>query len=137
MEIMKNAPGSEPGAELYAPSADMLAIYNLQEMSKGEESFLKYHWALLPGVDDFPAFYTAEEKALLEGSPILADLELETEILQHDYDKICEWSPEFASKYTLKQFSEAKMLVSSMYFGVWMNGVNTQIQVPLADMFNA
>lgn len=106
-------------------------------MSKGEESFLKYHWALLPGVEEFPAFFTAEEKALLEGSPILADLEFELEILKHDYDTICSWSPEFASKYTLREFSEAKMLVSSRYFGVWMNNVTTQIQVPLADMFNA
>ena len=29
------------------------------------------------------------------------------------------------------------MLVSSRYFGVWVNKVNTVIQVPLADMFNA
>ena len=66
-------------------------------MDKGEESLLKYHWALLPGVDDFPAFFTAEEKKLLEGSPILADLEQEAEVLQHDYDTICKWSPAFAS----------------------------------------
>jgi hypothetical protein len=45
-------------------------------MKKGDKSYLKYHWALLPGVDDFPAFYTNEELALLEGSPFLNILKL-------------------------------------------------------------
>ena len=115
----------------------MLAVQNLQEMSKGEESFLKYHWALLPGIDDFPAFYTDEEKALLEGSPFLAELALEMEITELDYNKMWYWSYDLAMGYSLRQFSEAKMLVASRYFGVWVRGVNTVIQVPLADMFNA
>ena len=49
----------------------MLNIANLQEMSKGEDSSMFHYYNTLPGVEDFPIYFTEAERAYLEGSPFV------------------------------------------------------------------
>ena len=48
-----------------------LNIANLQEMSNGEDSSMFHYYNTLPGVEDFPMYFTEAERAYLEGSPFL------------------------------------------------------------------
>ena len=134
MEDKKLTPG---GYRLNAPTAVLLAIHNLQEEKKGKEAFLHRHFALSPEIDDFPVVFTDEEKSYLKGSPFLGQLDWEMEAIKYDYDLIVKEIPEFGQQFTLRDFTRAKMLVTSRYFGVWKGDDHVSIQVPLADMFNA
>jgi histone-lysine N-methyltransferase SETD3 len=48
---------------------------------------------------------------------------------------ICKEVPDFA-QFTLDEYKEVRMLVSSRIFGITVNGVKTDGFVPLADMLN-
>ena len=63
-------------------------------------------------------------------------IEEELEEIKYDYNLIAREIPEFGNKYSLEDYKKAKMLVVSRNFGVTMHGQSTNIQVPLADMFN-
>jgi len=89
-----------------------------------------------PGVEDFPVYFTEAERAYLTGSPFLEYVDVEIEDIRYDYSLIAREIPEFADKYSLDDYKKAKMLVISRNFGVTMNGTETNLQVPLADMFN-
>jgi len=81
-------------------------------------------------------YFTEAEREYLKGSPFLEYIDTEIEDIRYDYSLISREIPEIAEKYTLDDFKRAKMLVISRNFGVTMNGKETNIQVPLADMFN-
>ena len=51
-------------------------IANLQEMSKGTDSSMFHYFNTLPGVEDFPMFFTEAERAYLQGSPFLEAIDL-------------------------------------------------------------
>lgn len=89
-----------------------------------------------PGVEDFPVYFSEEERSYLAGSPFIDYIDTENEDIRYDYSLIAREMPDFGAKYTLDDFKKAKMLVISRNFGVTMNGVETNLQVPLADMFN-
>jgi hypothetical protein len=100
------------------------------------DSYFKEYLKLLPGLDDFPVFYSDLEKEYLEGSPFLEAIDTEIEDTLYDYNLISKEIPEFGELYTLKEFTEAKMLASSRNFGAKINGESTNILAPLADMIN-
>ena len=63
-------------------------------------------------------------------------LDQEIEDIRYDYSLIARDIPEFAQKYSKQDFTNAKLLVISRNFGVTRHGTETNIQVPIADMFN-
>ena len=124
------------GYRLNAPTMAVLAINNLQENDKGKDSLFYHHLQVQPGVEDFPVYFTEEERSYLKGSPFLEYLDQEIEDIRYDYSLITRDIPEIGQRYSKEDFTKAKMLVISRNFGVTRQGVETNIQVPIADMFN-
>ena len=124
-------------SKIVNPRHCFLATYALEEMAK-EDSFFKTYVDILPkSYDNFPAFFTDEEKTWLAGSPFLDELNDKVAEIQTAYDTICEAVPEYAAAFSHKQFSEMRMLVASRIYGLTMeDGKETDAFVPYADMIN-
>lgn len=86
-------------------------------------------------MSDFPIFFTDDEKEWLKGSPFLNQINEKIEDIKIDYNLICKEVPEFA-QFSLEEYSEVRMMVSSRIFGITINGVKTDGFVPYADMLN-
>jgi hypothetical protein len=54
----------------------------------------------LPGTEEFPIFYSEEEKANLKGSPFLTWLNEEIQDQKDDYEEICKTIPGFRDNFT-------------------------------------
>lgn len=86
-------------------------------------------------MDDFPIFYTKEERDLLKGSPTLEKVDDLKRAIELDWNVLKNNVTGF--NYTYTEYAENIMLISSRNFGVAMNGTHHKnIQVPFADMFN-
>lgn len=122
--------------KLLSPKHGFLTTYILQERLKGEDSPFHPFIDILPKTfENFPIFFTEEERAYLEGSPFLAQVLEKIEDIKTDYDLICSVVPEY-SQFTLNEFSEIRMMVSSRIFGMNIDGKKTDGFVPMADMLN-
>ena len=115
------------GYRLNAPSMAVMAINNMVEMDKKEESVFYHHYQVQPGVEDFPVYFTEEERSFLIGSPFIDYLEEEIEGIKWDYDLIAKEIPEFGQRYSLEDFTKGKMLVISRNFGATRYGIETNI----------
>jgi len=120
---------------LISPKHSFLGTYLLQEKRKEQTPFAEYLDILPKSLRDFPIFFTEEEKALLEGSPFLSQIHEKIEDIKADYNLICKEVPEY-SQFTIQEYSEVRMIVSSRIFGITVNGVKTDGFVPYADMLN-
>lgn len=111
-----------------------IALFIMEQMHD-EKSFWKPYMDVYPrNVSNFPMFYTAEEKAMLKGSPILSHIDSEIKEISDEYDKIVAAVPQF-KKFTLEEYMRNKTLVISRIFFVKMHGVDDRIMVPLAGIF--
>lgn len=123
-------------ARLLSPKHGFLSTYILQERLKGEESYYFPFIDILPKTfENFPIFFTPEEKEWLKGSPFLDQVEEKIDDIKADYDLICDKVPEY-SQFTIIEFSEIRMMVSSRIFGMNILGKKTDGFVPMADMLN-
>ena len=123
-------------SRLLSPKHGFLTTYILQDKLKGEESYFFPFIDILPKTfENFPIFFTDEEKEWLKGSPFLNQVEEKIEDIKTDFDLICEKVPEY-TQFTLKEFSEIRMMVSSRIFGMNIDGKKTDGFVPMADMLN-
>lgn len=95
-------------------------------------------------VDNFPMFYTEEEKKMLTGSSMVEHITSEIEEIKEEYDEIVKAVPEF-SQFSFDEYIKNKTLVISRIFYVDIHGKTERIMVPLAginryilivDMFN-
>ena len=84
---------------------------------------------------DFPIFFTEDERLWLKGSPFLDQIYEKIQDIKIDYDLICSLVPDF-KQFSLQEYSEVRMMVSSRIFGITVNGVKTDGFVPYADMLN-
>ena len=108
----------------------------LLEQFHNEKSSWKPYMDMYPrDVSSFPMFYSAKEKKMLKGSPMLEHIVSEYEEIKAEYEKVARAVPEFR-KFTLDEYMKNKMLAISRIFFVKMHGVDDRIMVPLADMFN-
>lgn len=108
----------------------------MQERRKEKQDYPQYLDILPKGLGDFPIFFTEEERAFLKGSPFLQQVYEKIEDIKIDYDLITKEVPEFGELFTLKEYSEVRMMVSSRIFGITVHGVKTDGFVPYADMLN-
>lgn len=123
-------------SRLLSPKHGFLTTYILQEKKKGEDSEYFPFIDILPKTfENFPIFFSPEEKEWLKGSPFLEQVEEKIEDIKADFDLICDKVPEY-SQFTLTEFSEIRMMVSSRIFGMNINGKKTDGFVPMADMLN-
>lgn len=139
LEMAKEAPiGAKmlkANLKLLSPKHSFLSSYVLQELKKPDTKWLPYLDMLPKSTNNFPIFFTEEEKAWLTGSPFLDQVEGKIRDVNKDYKKIVEAVPEFA-QFTLNEFSHVRMLISSRIFCITVNGNKTDSLVPLADMLN-
>lgn len=123
-------------SRLLSPKHGFLTTYILQEKRKGEDSEYFPFIDILPKTfENFPIFFTPEEREWLKGSPFLDQVLEKIDDIKADYDLICEKVPEY-SQFTLNEFSEIRMMVSSRIFGMNILGKKTDGFVPMADMLN-
>ena len=123
--------------QLDAANMAVKAIHNLEEKNLGNSSKFYHHLRVQPGVEDFPIFFTEEERAFLIGSPFLQLIDNEKRDIRKLYDLMAgKLPPGFKDKFTPEDFTKAKMLVLSRSFLVARHGALTMIQVPIADMIN-
>lgn len=127
------APG---GYRLNSPTMTVMATANMESQDKGEDGLFYKHWLVQPGLDDFPVFFNEDERSWLEGSPFLEFVDEEIENTRYDYALITKDIPEYGEKFSYERYMKEKFLVTSRNFGVTIDGADTNIQVPLADMFN-
>ena len=119
--------------ELASPKHCLLSSFLLFE--KNNKNW-KFYFDLLPqNFTNFPIFYTNEELNYLLGSPFLNQIIEKKNDIKKDYLKICEYIPSF-SIFTLKEFMEARVIISSRIFGISISNVKTDVLVPFADLLN-
>jgi histone-lysine N-methyltransferase SETD3 len=120
---------------LISPKHCFLSSLILQER-RVQDSFWQPYLDILPkSFTCFPIFFTPDEKAWLTGSPFLRQIEDKIEDIKVDYDMILAIAPEFG-QFSVREFSEIRVSVSSRIFGMEIDGVKTDGFVPLADMLN-
>lgn len=102
---------------LISPKHSFLATYVMQERRKDSSWFDKYIDILPKAFDNFPIFYTQEERTWLEGSPFQDQISEKIRDIQSDYNLICNEVPEYR-QFSLKEYSEIRMMVASRIFGI-------------------
>jgi len=107
----------------------------MQDRRKDVSYFDTYIDILPKAFDNFPIFYTMDERQWLEGSPFQNQISEKIKDIQADYNMICGEVPEF-SQFPLKEYSEIRMMVCSRIFGIEIEGVKTDGFVAYADMLN-
>mmetsp|Transcript_7794 Transcript_7794/g.25584 ORF Transcript_7794/g.25584 Transcript_7794/m.25584 type:complete len:568 (+) Transcript_7794:182-1885(+) len=127
----------EADLELDAPKHVFLMLFLLTDKKRGDASFFKPYYDMLPAtLRNMPVFWTDEELAKLDGSYLRCQVEERKRAIANDYEAICGVFPSFREIATLAEFQWARMCVCSRNFGVVVNGVRTSALVPYADMLN-
>jgi histone-lysine N-methyltransferase SETD3 len=121
--------------ELTASKHCYLAVYLLSDRDN-PQSFMQPYYRILPtSYDNIPVFWPQEKLAWLKGSYLQTQIDDRKRNIKNDFDQIRSVAPEF-SKYSLEEFTWARMVVASRNFGITINDVKTDALVPYADMLN-
>ena len=119
--------------ELNSPKHCLLSSFLLYEEKNPK---YKYYFDLLPkDYSNFPIFYTNKELDYLKGSPFLAQIIEKKEDMKNDYNKLCEYLPDY-KQFSYLKFIEARVLISSRIFGIAINDNKTDVLAPFADLLN-
>lgn len=122
--------------EFISPKHTYLAVFLLQELSKGEKSQWHLYLDILPkDHSSFPINFSNSELSQLIGSPFLMQVHERVMDLKKDYDRVCLHSEPFR-KYKFRDFCWARTMVGSRMFGLFIDGKKTDILAPFADMLN-
>ena len=112
-----------------------ICLWVIQDMTH-ENKFEPYYKILPTNFDNFPIFWSKEDKKYLENSYLLEEVAIRKKILMKDYQKLCEIISDFSSKCSLQKFLQIRTLVGSRNFGLWIDGKKQTTLVPLGDMLN-
>jgi histone-lysine N-methyltransferase SETD3 len=119
--------------ELNSPKHCLLSSFLLYEEKNPK---YKYYFDLLPkDYSNFPIFYTNKELEYLKGSPFLSQILEKKEDMKNDYNKLCEYLPDY-KQFSYLKFIEARVLISSRIFGIAINDNKTDVLAPFADLLN-
>jgi histone-lysine N-methyltransferase SETD3 len=118
---------------LLSPKHSFLSSFVLQERRIKDTKWEPYLDILPKCTNNFPIFFTPEEKKWLEGSPFLDQVEEKISDVKKDYHTIVTAVPEF-SQFSFEEFAQVRMLISSRIFGICINGLKTDALVPLAGI---
>ncbi len=121
--------------DLLSPKHCYLSTFLLQEKIKENSKWLNYLNILPKSYNNFPIFFTEEENKWLIGSPFLNQIKEKINDIKKDYKLILSAYPDF-EKFSLEEFSQMRMAVSSRIFGIKVEGKKTDCFAPLADMLN-
>ena len=119
--------------ELNSPKHCLLSSFLLYEEKNKN---YKYYFDLLPkDFSNFQIFYQKKELEYLKGSPFLDQILEKKEDMKNDYNKLCEYLPNF-NQFSFSKFCKARVLISSRIFGISINRKKTDVLVPFADLLN-
>jgi histone-lysine N-methyltransferase SETD3 len=119
--------------ELNSPKHCLLSSFLLYEEKNPK---YKYYFDLMPkDYSNFPIFYKNKELEYLKGSPFLSQILEKKEDMKNDYNKLCEYLPDF-KQFSYNKFVEARVLISSRIFGIAINDNKTDVLAPFADLLN-
>ena len=119
--------------ELNSPKHCLLTSFLLYEEKNPK---YKYYFDLLPkDYSNFPIFYTNKELEYLKGSPFLPQILEKKEDMKADYNKLCEYLPDY-KQFSYLKFCEARVLISSRIFGIAIHDNKTDVLAPFADLLN-
>jgi len=122
--------------KLRSPKHSFIASFLLQDKLLGDKAEFKEYLDILPSdLSNFPIFFNDDEKAMLEGSAFLTNIQKKLTDIDGDYSMITKKVPEF-EKFTKEEFKRALIYVSSRVFTMEINGTKTVGLVPYADMLN-
>ena len=94
----------------------------MEERRKPDSHFKAFLDILPKQFSNFPIFYTREERALLEGSPFQNQISDKIKDIKTDYEMITKEVPDFRD-FSIKEYSEYRMMICSRVFGIEMNGI--------------
>lgn len=80
---------------LISPKHSFLCTFIMQERRKPDSYWHPYIDILPKQQNNFPIFFTDDEKKWLEGSPFLDQIHEKIDDIKSDYDLICKEVPEF------------------------------------------
>ncbi len=139
LEIAKESPIGmkmvNENLSLLSPKHCYMATFLLQQKTNPNSKWDNYLKILPQGYENFPIFYSEEEKKWLDGSPFYYQINEKINEIKTDYKTILAKIPEFEN-FSLREFSEARMVASSRIFGIKINNKKTDCFAPLADMLN-
>ena len=119
--------------ELNSPKHCLLSSYILSEENNQK---WKFYFDLFPkDFSNFPIFFKEKELELLKGSSFLQQIFEKKIEMKRDYEKICEYIPEF-TKYSFAKFVKARLLIASRIFGITIDNISTDVLAPFADLLN-
>jgi len=110
-----------------------ITIFLMIEMHNPKSKWKPYLDVYPRLVNNFPIFYTNEEKRLLTGTPMLEHIATEYKMLSEEYKRLVTAIPEF-KQFTEEEYIRNKVLVVSRIFYVKIHGVENRIMVPLAGI---
>ena len=80
------------------PKHTIMACLLMQEQAKeGDSAFQPFLDILPKDIDDFPIFFSDEEKEWLDGSTIQLKIQGQQRAFENDYKLVCEADPSFAA----------------------------------------
>lgn len=108
-----------------------ITIFLLAEMHNPSSKWKPYLDLYPRLVDNFPMFYSDNEKSLLKGTPMIEQIASELDQLKEEYNRIVSAVPEF-KMFTQDEYIKNKTLVISRIFYVKIKDSPERIMVPLA-----
>ncbi|MFY0566891.1 SET domain-containing histone-lysine N-methyltransferase [Archangium lansingense] len=112
-----------------------LASFLLQEKHRPDSFWKPYVDSLPEAFPHVPLFFSASERALLQGSFLLTLLQFQDYSLRQDHALLCQKVPGY-ERFSVEEFIWARLSVSSRNFGLKVGGLQGRSLVPLADMLN-
>jgi histone-lysine N-methyltransferase SETD3 len=117
-------------------SSLFIALFLLEDSTK-ENSFFEPYYQMFPKSQlNIPVFWTDSELDWLRGSRISEDIVKRKNLIQMEYDYICRLCPPFREKYAYHKYIWFRTYVFSRCFAVKIDGNDTSVMVPYADMCN-
>ena len=106
-------------------------IFLLQELQKAEKSEWKYYIESLPkSMENFPAFYTREERNLLKGSYTGILLDKLIEDVEDDFELVHHLFKKELSAFTLEDFKHYYFIGTSRTFDILVYGQPSSVLAP-------
>jgi len=113
-----------------------LSVFLLEDIERGPKSpFYSYYQSLPQSLPQHSLFWTEEDKAFLQGTCFVDDVQSFELMVRTDYNTITSKIPAF-DRFGFDMFLWSRIIVSSRNFSIRINHVDHIAMVPLADMMN-
>ncbi|OMJ77692.1 hypothetical protein SteCoe_22638 [Stentor coeruleus] len=139
LEVAQSSPIAQKmlanNLNLLSPKHCYLSTFIIQEKQKPDSFWAPYIRILPEHFQNFPIFFTEEEKEYLVGTSFIDLVNEKITDIKEDYNTICSVAQEFI-EVSFEEFCRVRMAVSSRIFGMEIEKKSTDGFVPLADMLN-